>query len=193
MSELRSLRKLLVANRGEIALRVMKTAKKMGLLTVAVYTDADEQSPHVNFADQSVNIGKGPIAESYLSIEKIMEVALSTGCDAVHPGYGFLSENSDFAEACEKAKVTFVGPSSKAIEAMGNKAKAKAIMKEAGVPCIPGAEVANKNDRELQLAAESVGFPLMIKAAAGGGGEECGSLIIFQICRKAVKLRKQKL
>ena len=170
MSELRSLRKLLVANRGEIALRVMKTAKKMGLLTVAVYTDADEQSPHVNFADQSVNIGKGPIAESYLSIEKIMEVALSTGCDAVHPGYGFLSENSDFAEACEKAKVTFVGPSSKAIEAMGNKAKAKAIMKEAGVPCIPGAEVANKNDRELQLAAESVGFPLMIKAAAGGGG-----------------------
>ena len=170
MSELRSLRKLLVANRGEIALRVMRTAKKMGLLTVAVYTDADEQSPHVNFADQSVNIGKGPIAESYLSIEKIMEVALSTGCDAVHPGYGFLSENSDFAEACEKAKVTFVGPSSKAIEAMGNKAKAKAIMKEAGVPCIPGAEVANKNDRELQLAAESVGFPLMIKAAAGGGG-----------------------
>ena len=166
MSELRSLRKLLVANRGEIALRVMRTAKKMGLLTVAVYTDADEQSPHVNFADQSVNIGKGPIADSYLSIEKIMEVALSTGCDAVHPGYGFLSENSDFAEACEKAKVTFVGPSSKAIEAMGNKAKAKAIMKEAGVPCIPGAEVANKNDRELQLAAESVGFPLMIKAAA---------------------------
>jgi len=125
LSELRSLRKLLVANRGEIALRVMKTAKKMGLLTVAVYTDADEQSPHVNFADQSVNIGKGPIADSYLSIEKIMEVALSTGCDAVHPGYGFLSENSDFAEACEKAKVTFVGPSSKAIEAMGNKAKAK--------------------------------------------------------------------
>ena len=170
LSELRSLRKLLVANRGEIALRVMRTAKKMGLLTVAVYTDADEQSPHVNFADQSVNIGKGPIAESYLSIEKIMEVALSTGCDAIHPGYGFLSENSDFAEACEKAKVTFVGPSSKAIEAMGNKAKAKAIMKEAGVPCIPGAEVANKNDRELQLAAESVGFPLMIKAAAGGGG-----------------------
>ena len=142
----------------------------MGLLTVAVYTDADEQSPHVNFADQSVNIGKGPIAESYLSIAKIMEVALSTGCDSVHPGYGFLSENSDFAEACEKAKVTFVGPSSKAIEAMGNKAKAKAIMKEAGVPCIPGAEVANKNDRELQLTAESVGFPLMIKAAAGGGG-----------------------
>ena len=170
MSELRSLKKLLIANRGEIALRVMRTAKKMGLLTVAVYTDADHLSPHVNFADQSVNIGKGPIAESYLSIEKIVEVALSTGCDAVHPGYGFLSENSDFAEACEKAKVIFVGPSSKAIEAMGNKAKAKAIMKEAGVPCIPGAEVENKNDRELQLAAESVGFPLMIKAAAGGGG-----------------------
>ncbi len=170
LSELRSLKKLLVANRGEIALRVMKTAKKMGLLTVAVYTDADQLSPHVNFADQSVNIGKGPIAESYLSIEKIMEVALSTGCDAVHPGYGFLSENSDFAEACEKAKVIFVGPSSKAIEAMGNKAKAKSIMKEAGVPCIPGAEVENKNDRELQLAAESVGFPLMVKAAAGGGG-----------------------
>ena len=170
MSELRSLKKLLIANRGEIALRVMRTAKKMGLLTVAVYTDADHLSPHVNFADQSVNIGKGPIAESYLSTEKIMEVALNTGCDAVHPGYGFLSENSDFAEACEKAKVIFVGPSSKAIEAMGNKAKAKAIMKEAGVPCIPGAEVENKNDRELQLAAESVGFPLMIKAAAGGGG-----------------------
>ena len=170
MSELRSLKKLLIANRGEIALRVMRTAKKMGLLTVAVYTDADHLSPHVNFADQSVNIGKGPIAESYLSIEKIVEVALSTGCDAVHPGYGFLSENSDFAEACEKAKVIFVGPSSKAIESMGNKAKAKAIMKEAGVPCIPGAEVENKNDRELQLAAESVGFPLMIKAAAGGGG-----------------------
>jgi len=170
LSELRSLKKLLVANRGEIALRVMKTAKKMGLVTVAVYTDADQLSPHVKYANQSVNIGKGPIADSYLSIEKIIEVALSTECDAVHPGYGFLSENSDFAEACEKAKITFVGPSSKAIDAMGNKAKAKVIMKEAGVPCIPGAEVESKNDRELQLAAESVGFPLMIKAAAGGGG-----------------------
>ncbi|OUW42283.1 MAG: hypothetical protein CBD40_01780, partial [Gammaproteobacteria bacterium TMED180] len=128
---MRLLKKLLVANRGEIALRIMKTAKKMGLSTVAVYTEADQLSPHVNYANQSVNIGKGPIADSYLSTEKIIEVALSTECDAVHPGYGFLSENSDFAEACEKAKLTFVGPSSKAIDAMGNKAKAKVIMKEA--------------------------------------------------------------
>ena len=110
------------------------------------------------------------LAEALSPMASIIAAAEITNADAIHPGYGFLSENSDFAEACEKAKVTFVGPSSKAIEAMGNKAKAKAIMKEAGVPCIPGAEVANKNDRELQLAAESVGFPLMIKAAAGGGG-----------------------
>ena len=170
MSEIKTFKSLLVANRGEIASRIIKTANDIGLKTIAVYTDADAMSPHVSIANEAINIGAGPIGDSYLSIKKIIDVAKKAGADAIHPGYGFLSENHNFSEACNSSGIVFVGPSPKSIELMGNKAQAKRIMKNAGVPCVPGEEVENKNDRELMISAETIGFPLMIKAAAGGGG-----------------------
>ena len=170
MSEIKTFKSLLVANRGEIAARIIKTANDIGLKTIAVYTDADAMSPHVSIANEAINIGAGPIGDSYLSIKKIIDVAKKAGADAIHPGYGFLSENHNFSEACKSSGIVFVGPSPKSIELMGNKAQAKRIMKNAGVPCVPGEEVENKNDRELIISAETIGFPLMIKAAAGGGG-----------------------
>jgi geranyl-CoA carboxylase alpha subunit len=170
MSEIKTFKSLLVANRGEIASRIIKTANDIGLKTIAVYTDADAMSPHVSIANEAINIGAGPIGDSYLSIKKIIDVAKKAGADAIHPGYGFLSENHNFSEACKSSGIVFVGPSPKSIELMGNKAQAKRIMKNAGVPCVPGEEVENKNDRELIISAETIGFPLMIKAAAGGGG-----------------------
>ena len=170
MSEIKTFKSLLVANRGEIASRIIKTANDIGLKTIAVYTDADAMSPHVSIANEAINIGAGPIGDSYLSIKKIIDVAKKAGADAIHPGYGFLSENHNFSEACKSSGIVFVGPSPKSIELMGNKAQAKRIMKDAGVPCVPGEEVEDKNDRELMISAETIGFPLMIKAAAGGGG-----------------------
>ena len=163
-------RKVLVANRGEIALRVMRTARRLGLGTVAVYSSADAEAPHVRAADQAVAIG-GPLpAESYLSIPALIEAALRSGADAVHPGYGFLAENAAFARACREAGLVFVGPSAEAILAMGDKAAAKRLMQQAGVPCIPGYEGADQGDATLAAAAEAIGYPVMIKATAGGGG-----------------------
>ena len=170
MSEIKTFKSLLVANRGEIASRIIKTANDIGLKTIAVYTDADAMSPHVSIANEAINIGAGPIGDSYLSIKKIINVAKKAGADAIHPGYGFLSENHNFSEACNSSGIVFVGPSPKSIELMGNKAQAKRVMKDAGIPCVPGEEIENKNDRELLISAETIGFPLMIKAAAGGGG-----------------------
>jgi geranyl-CoA carboxylase alpha subunit len=162
--------KILVANRGEIAWRVMRTAKAMGYRTVAVYSDADKEAPHVAFADQAERIGSPPVGESYLSIERILEAAHRSGADAVHPGYGFLSENAAFAEACEKASLVFIGPPPAAIAAMGNKAAAKRRMIEAGVPCVPGYQGADQSDANLEKEARKIGLPVMVKAAAGGGG-----------------------
>lgn len=162
--------KLLVANRGEIALRVMRTARQMGLQVVAVYTDADADAPHVEFADQAVRIGAGPVGDSYLSVDKILAAATQTGADAIHPGYGFFSENAGFVAACQKAGLVFVGPPAKAVELMGNKAAAKRRMIAAGVPCVPGYEGADQSVKTLQVAADRIGYPVMIKAAAGGGG-----------------------
>lgn len=162
--------KLLVANRGEIALRVMRTARQMGLQVVAVYTDADADAPHVAFADQAVRIGAGPVGDSYLSVEKILAAAAATGAGAVHPGYGFLSENAGFVAACQKAGLIFVGPPARAVEVMGNKAAAKRRMIAAGVPCVPGYEGEDQSLETLQAEADQIGYPVMIKAAAGGGG-----------------------
>jgi geranyl-CoA carboxylase alpha subunit len=162
--------KLLVANRGEIAWRVMRTARAMGYRTVAVYSDADKDAPHVAFADQAVRLGPPPVGESYLSIDRILEAAHSSGADAIHPGYGFLSENAAFAEACEKAGIVFVGPPPAAIAAMGNKAAAKRRMIEAGVPCVPGYQGSDQSDAGLEREARKIGVPVMVKAAAGGGG-----------------------
>lgn len=162
--------KVLVANRGEIAWRVMRTAKAMGYRTVAVYSEADKDAPHIAFADEAVRIGPPPVSESYLSIDRILEAAHKSGADAIHPGYGFLSENETFAASCEKAGLTFIGPPPAAIAAMGNKAAAKRRMIGAGVPCVPGYQGADQSDANLEAEARKIGLPVMVKAAAGGGG-----------------------
>jgi geranyl-CoA carboxylase alpha subunit len=162
--------KILVANRGEIAWRVMRTAKAMGYRTVAVYSDADKDAPHAAFADEAVHIGAAPVGESYLSIDRILEAAHKSGAEAIHPGYGFLSENETFAAACEKAGLVFIGPPPAAIAAMGNKAAAKRRMIDAGVPCVPGYQGADQSDAVVEQEARKIGLPVMVKAAAGGGG-----------------------
>ena len=162
--------KILIANRGEIACRVIRTARKLGYATVAVFSDADRHAPHVQQADEAVHIGPSPAAESYLSVANLLEAARKTGADAVHPGYGFLSENAGFAQACMDAGLVFIGPPASAIEAMGNKAKAKRRMIAAGVPCAPGYLGDEQNDARLIDEANTLGFPLLVKAVAGGGG-----------------------
>ncbi|MBU3847035.1 MAG: acetyl/propionyl/methylcrotonyl-CoA carboxylase subunit alpha [Candidatus Acinetobacter avistercoris] len=162
--------KVLVANRGEIAVRVMQTAKAMGYKTVAVYSDADQHARHVQVADEAVYIGASKVSESYLSISNIIEACKKTGANAVHPGYGFLSENTDFAQACIENGITFIGPTAHAIELMGSKRLSKIAMIQAGVPCVPGYEGDNQDIHFLAEQARKVGFPLMVKASAGGGG-----------------------
>jgi geranyl-CoA carboxylase alpha subunit len=162
--------KVLIANRGEIAVRVIRTARELGYRTVAVYSEADADALHVQVADEAVCIGPATVGESYLVAEKILAAAQLTGADAVHPGYGFLSENSDFAEACETLGICFIGPPAAAIELMGSKRLSKIAMLEAGVPCIPGYQGADQSDEVLIEKAKEVGFPLMVKASAGGGG-----------------------
>ncbi len=162
--------KILIANRGEIACRVMRTAQALGYRTVAVYSDADADARHVQLADQAVNIGPAQVNQSYLSIEAIIAAAQKTGADAVHPGYGFLSENAAFAQACQAAGIVFIGPTVEAIHLMGSKRLSKIAMLDAGVPCIPGYEGAEQDDGVLSREAERIGYPLMIKASAGGGG-----------------------
>ena len=163
-------RKILIANRGEIALRIMRTARRLGYGVAAVYSDADRDALHVREADEAVRIGEALPAQSYLNIEAILAAAKSVGADAVHPGYGFLAENEDFARACRDAGLVFIGPSPEAIQAMGNKAGAKAIMQAAGVPCVPGYQGADQSDALMLAEASKIGFPVMIKAVAGGGG-----------------------
>ena len=165
-----SIRKILIANRGEIAVRVMQTARRLGISTVAVYSDADVEAPHVALADEAILIGPGPVGESYLVIDNILDAARQTNADAIHPGYGFLSENADFADAVQKAGLIFIGPDAEAISLMGNKAAAKRRMIETGVPCVPGYEDADQSDERLIQAAKEIKFPIMVKAAAGGGG-----------------------
>ncbi|GLZ87740.1 geranyl-CoA carboxylase subunit alpha [Metapseudomonas resinovorans] len=165
-----SFNKILIANRGEIACRVMRTAQALGYRTVAAYSEADADARHVRLADEAVCIGPAPVGQSYLSIQAIIGAAQKTGADAVHPGYGFLSENADFARACEAAGITFIGPTVEAIHLMGSKRLSKLAMLEAGVPCIPGYEGAEQDDATLAREAGRIGYPLMIKASAGGGG-----------------------
>lgn len=163
-------RKILIANRGEIALRVMRTAKRLGFETVAVYSTADANARHVREADQAVWIGESQPSQSYLRIDAIVAAAKASGADAIHPGYGFLAENAEFAKACRMAGLVFIGPSPEAIHAMGNKAGAKDIMQKAGVPCVPGYQGEDQSDATMLTAAKRIGFPVMIKAVAGGGG-----------------------
>ena len=165
------MKKILVANRGEIAIRVMKTAKKMGIKTVAVYSTVDRNAPHVKFADEAVWIGEAPSSQSYLLGGKIIEVAKALNVDAIHPGYGFLSENADFAEEVEKNNLIFIGPKSKAIKIMGSKLAAKEAVKEYNIPMVPGFDQAITNVEKAKEVAKIIGFPILIKASAGGGGK----------------------
>ena len=167
----RHFEKVLVANRGEIARRVMRTLREMGIASVAVYSDADAAAPHVGDADEAVRIGPAPSRESYLAIDRIVEAARSVGADAVHPGYGFLAENAEFADRCTEAGLVFIGPTAEAIRKMGSKIEAKAIMAAAGVPVIPGCSGEGLSDDALAGEARKIGFPVLIKASAGGGGK----------------------
>ena len=164
-------KKILIANRGEIALRVIRTCKEMGIKTVAVYSTADAESLHVRFADEAVCIGPPPSNLSYLKISNIIAAAEITNADAIHPGYGFLSENAKFSKICEEHKIKFIGASPDMIAKMGDKATAKATMRAAGVPCVPGSEGIIKDFKECKKLAKEVGYPVMLKATAGGGGK----------------------
>ena len=163
--------RILIANRGEIALRIIRACRELGIETVAVHSDADAGAPHVRAADLAIAIGPAPAAESYLNIAAILDAARRSGADAVHPGYGFLSERAAFAEACTAAGLVFVGPPASAIERMGSKIEARALMERAGVPVVPGRTPQDQSDAGITAAARDVGFPVLIKASAGGGGK----------------------
>ena len=165
------IQKLLIANRGEIAVRIIRACREMGIATVAVYSEADQDSLHTQLADEAVCIGPAPSKDSYLNMERILSAALVTGADAVHPGFGFLSENARFAEVCEKCNLTFVGPSSEVIRALGNKQVARNTMVSAGIPVIPGTDHPILDEKEGAKEAERIGYPVIIKAALGGGGK----------------------
>lgn len=164
-------KKILIANRGEIAVRIIRTCRQMGILTVAVYSDADRNGMHVMLADEAYHIGPAPSLQSYLNIPKIIEVAKSSGADAVHPGYGFLSERAEFASELKKAGITFIGPTVSNIECMGDKLASRELMKKAGVPIVPGSPGAVKTLDEAKRISAQIGFPVIIKASAGGGGK----------------------
>ena len=164
-------KKILIANRGEIALRIIRTCKEMGIKTVAVYSKADEESLHVRFADEAVCIGPAPSSESYLKIPNIIAAAEITNADAIHPGYGFLSENSKFSKICAEHEIKFIGASGEHIDRMGDKASARETMKKAGVPTIPGSDGLLKDVTEAKKVAKKMGYPVMVKATAGGGGK----------------------
>ena len=162
--------KILIANRGEIALRIIRTCKEMGIKTVAVYSTADKESLHVRFADEAVCIGAAPSKDSYLNIPNIISAAEITNADAIHPGYGILAENAEFSRVCEEYGIKFIGASADMINNMGDKATAKDTMKRAGVPTIPGSEGIIDSVKEGKLIAKDIGYPIMLKATAGGGG-----------------------
>ena len=164
-------KKILIANRGEIALRVIRTCKEMGIKTVAVYSKADAESLHVRFADEAVCIGPAPSSESYLKMDRIIAAAEITNADGIHPGYGFLAENAKFSRLCEEHDIKFIGASPEMIDRMGDKANAKATMKAAGVPCVPGSDVVITTFEECEEIAKETGYPVMLKASAGGGGK----------------------
>src|SRR5690242_15945198 len=160
---------VLIANRGEIAVRIARTARAMGLRTIAVYSDADAQALHVRVCDESLPIGPAPASESYLAVDRLIAAAKRAGADCIHPGYGFLSENADFAEACAQAGIVFVGPPPEAIRAMGLKNRAKVLMAKAGVPVVPGYHGERQEPGFLRQKAYELGYPVLIKAVAGGG------------------------
>ena len=163
--------KILIANRGEIAVRIIRACKEMNIKTVAIYSEADKESLHTKLADEAICIGPAESNKSYLNIKNIIEAAYITGADSIHPGFGFLSENAQFAKICRESNIKFIGPSAEVIETLGNKSNAKEMMKKAGVPVIPGSDGSVKGLKEAKKIANEIGYPVMLKAAAGGGGK----------------------
>ena len=187
-----TIKKILIANRGEIACRIIRTVRSLGLISVAVYSDADKNALHVTDADHAVHIGPSEVAQSYLDIDRIIRASLESGTDAIHPGYGFLSENADFARACESAGIIFIGPSADAINLMGDKARAKQLMIKAEVPCVPGYQGEKQDDISFKENAKKIGFPLLIKAAAGGGGRGMRLVKDIEQLSAAIKLARSE-
>ncbi len=184
--------KILIANRGEIAVRIIRACKEMNIKTVAVYSDIDKNSLHTRLADEAICIGPAESSKSYLNIKSIIEAANITGADSIHPGFGFLSENSNFAKICEESNIKFIGPSYKVIEAMGNKSNAKETMKKAGIPVIPGSSGSVKDYEELKKIASKIGYPVMIKASAGGGGKGIRVVESEEELQESYKVVKQE-
>lgn len=187
---MKTIRKVLIANRGEIAIRVMRTCHELGIQTVAVFSEADALAPHVQYANESVLIGPAPSTQSYLVIDRIIEAAKATQSDAIHPGYGFLSENVGFAERCDQEGILFIGPPPEAIDLMGDKTRARILMEAAGVPLPPGTTTALENIEEARDVADAIGYPVLIKAAAGGGGK--GMRIVHQATDFESNIRQAK-
>jgi len=181
-------KKILIANRGEIALRVLRTCREMGITVVSVYSDCDRLAMHVTYADESYHIGPSPSKDSYLNIDRIIEAAKASGADAIHPGYGFLAESPEFATACKKAGITFIGPGPDSIRRMGNKLEARATMLASGVRVIPGGAGAIDSADEAAKTADSIGYPIMIKAAAGGGGKGLRLVRDKKECTRAIEM-----
>ena len=163
-------KKILIANRGEIAVRIIRACRELGILTVAVYSEADKEAIHAQLADESICIGPAPSKDSYLNIKNILSACVLTGAEAIHPGFGFLSENAKFAKMCKECNIKFIGPDYESIDLMGNKAMARKLMKDAKVPVVPGYEDIIESSEQALEIAEEIGYPVMIKAAAGGGG-----------------------
>lgn len=186
------LRKVLIANRGEIAVRIIRACRELGISTVAVYSEADKTALHKSLADESVCIGPAPSAKSYLNIKAIIEAACLTGCDSIHPGFGFLSENSHFAKICEEIGIKFIGPSHTLIDLLGNKSKAKQTMKNAGVPVVPGSDGLVNSKKEAIEIAKQIGYPVMLKASAGGGGKGIRIVREEEELKKAYDIVKQE-
>ena len=186
------LKKVLIANRGEIAVRIIRACREMGIRTVAIYSEADKDALHVRLADQAICIGPAPSSKSYLNIKAILEAACLTGADSIHPGFGFLSENANFAKICEEMGIKFIGPNYKLIELLGNKSKAKETMKKAGVPVVPGSEGLINSKKEAVEIAEKIKYPVILKASAGGGGKGIRIAHNKEELEKAYSLVKQE-
>lgn len=186
------LKKVLIANRGEIAVRIIRACKELGIATVAVYSEADKDALHTRLADEAVCIGPAKSNKSYLNIKNILQAACGTGCDSIHPGFGFLSENANFAKMCEESNLKFIGPSYQIIDLMGNKSNAKELMKSAKVPVVPGSDGSVKNVEEAIQIADRIGYPIMIKAAAGGGGKGIRQVADKKELQEAYEIVKQE-
>lgn len=184
--------KILIANRGEIAVRIIRACKEMNIKTVAVYSEADKDSLHTRLADEAICIGPALATKSYLNIKNIIEAAYITKADSIHPGFGFLSENSEFAKICEESNIKFIGPKSEIIDLLGNKSNAKEMMKEAGVPVIPGSDGSIKGLKDAIQIAKEIGYPVMLKAAAGGGGKGIRVAYNSEEIEKAYNIVKQE-